>query len=948
MKTYFGRFSLAPLILTCAALTLRADLTHRYSFTSNSDDSVGTAHGTLEGAAQVSGGALVLDGSAGTFLNLPGGLVTNYSAVTIETWVTFGTNAAWPRVFDFGGTNPDGNGRRYLFVTQHSGDLDTRLVISDADPGYNHEEGVFKPGTQDNLGKVHIAAVVDPAQRFEGLFINGTLVASRSNLSIPLSQVSGEFSYVGKSLYNADAYLNAQIDEFRIYDRALTRPEVGASYAAGPETPQTDAGALQSIALQLDSSVSLDGFASSTVVGAYAKATNVNLSGLSGLTYETSNDKVITVDTNGTIKGVSAGSATITASYQGKQASKTVQVVQPQAQLKHRYSFTGAAGTTAVDDLVGTADGTLMGAAALTGDGKVTLDGNDAYVDLPNGIISELTNATFEAWVTVNELGTWARIFDFGNNSAGEDAQGTGSTYLFLTPIANNGFVRFASTISSGGGETPVLNGTAPLPVGTEAHVAVAYNASGRVAKLYVNGALVATGTASIALRAIQDINNWLGRSNWPDPFFNGLINEFRIYEGALTDFQVALSAAAGPDKLGGETGTLSGVRILSATNSLVVGALTRLNLVADFSILTNIDVTASPDTTFQSSDPSVLSISNTGLLDARAVGNATITATYQGKQNTSQITVVAAAGAPAKATLAHRYSFGETNGPTVKDSVGSADGTLVGNGTFGSGQLTVPGGGAGSDAGYVDLPNNIISPLTNATFEAWVTWTGNAFWERIFDFGNSTAGEDEVGSGDTYVFLTPLGGPSTLRFAITHTGGGAGEQSLDGPAALTANQETHIAVTYNYLANTARLFVNGQRVGWRPITLALSGLNDVNVWLGRSQWSADPFFTGKYNEFRIYSSALTEAEVAASFAAGPDALPSGEPTGVTLAITNDGNALSIRWPASATGYVLQSSSSLGGQASWTTATETVTVDGSQNKVSIQPSGSAKFYRLSK
>jgi len=51
----------------------------------------------------------------------------------------------------------------------------------------------------------------------------------------------------------------------------------------------------------------------------------------------------------------------------------------------------------------------------------------------------------------------------------------------------------------------------------------------------------------------------------------------------------------------------------------------------------------------------------------------------------------------------------------------------------------------------------------------------------------------------------------------------------------------------------------------------SLSTLNDINNWLGRSQYTKDPAFQGSIDEFRIYRKALSEAEVQASFAAGPD-----------------------------------------------------------------------------
>jgi hypothetical protein len=52
----------------------------------------------------------------------------------------------------------------------------------------------------------------------------------------------------------------------------------------------------------------------------------------------------------------------------------------------------------------------------------------------------------------------------------------------------------------------------------------------------------------------------------------------------------------------------------------------------------------------------------------------------------------------------------------------------------------------------------------------------------------------------------------------------------------------------------------------------ALSDINDVNAWLGRSQFEVDAWFSGTFHEFRIYNAALTEAQISASFEAGPDA----------------------------------------------------------------------------
>src|SRR6476661_7382146 len=64
-------------------------------------------------------------------------------------------------------------------------------------------------------------------------------------------------------------------------------------------------------------------------------------------------------------------------------------------QLIHRYSFDDDA-----RDVVGGADGELMGDAMIA-DGAVILSGNKpSYVNLPNDLFKTLTNVTFEIWVS--------------------------------------------------------------------------------------------------------------------------------------------------------------------------------------------------------------------------------------------------------------------------------------------------------------------------------------------------------------------------------------------------------------------------------------------------------------------------------------------------------------------------------------------------------------------
>ena len=97
----------------------------------------------------------------------------------------------------------------------------------------------------------------------------------------------------------------------------------------------------------------------------------------------------------------------------------------------------------------------------------------------------------------------------------------------------------------------------------------------------------------------------------------------------------------------------------------------------------------------------------------------------------------------------------------------------------------------------------------------------------------------------------------------------------MNGPAGLPTAVQTHVAVIVDGAANVMSFYQNGELLGQVSITgNTLSALNDVNNWLGRSQFSPDPEFAGSINEFRIYSAARTAAQVMASFTSGPDALP--------------------------------------------------------------------------
>ena len=208
-------------------------LMHRYSFNKDANDSVNQAHGTLQGAAVISDGQVHLNGTRGTYVNSPGGLIAGYNAVTFEFWATLGTNRNWARVFDQGSTNGN-NGQYDLYFCPHSG-RDFRLTIMDPQP---RERVVTIPGNVDNQTNLHVACVLDSTSGFMGIYTNGALAGSRTGLT-SLASVDTNYFFLGRSLFAGDAPLNGSIDEFRIYKGVLSAATIGANYTNGPNAPMS-------------------------------------------------------------------------------------------------------------------------------------------------------------------------------------------------------------------------------------------------------------------------------------------------------------------------------------------------------------------------------------------------------------------------------------------------------------------------------------------------------------------------------------------------------------------------------------------------------------------------------------------------------------------------------------------------------------------------------------
>jgi hypothetical protein len=226
------------------------------------------------------------------------------------------------------------------------------------------------------------------------------------------------------------------------------------------------------------------------------------------------------------------------------------------------YTFDESSGKIATDSsasATGTHDGTL-GTAGTGGSATFTTDcrvgthalsllppspGSTAggYVTLPSPASLAPGAITITVWVKLAAATSalnWERIFDFGNGT------GTNAPYLYLAARTETSSAPPRFGISNIGHSMPglqELEGPSGLTANVWHHIAIVLPAGATYTGiLYVDGAVAATNNAMTL--HLSDVGtttlNWLGRSPYSqDPFFYGLLDDFRIYKRALSASEI-------------------------------------------------------------------------------------------------------------------------------------------------------------------------------------------------------------------------------------------------------------------------------------------------------------------------------------------------------------------------------------------------------------------------
>ncbi len=209
----------------------------------------------------------------------------------------------------------------------------------------------------------------------------------------------------------------------------------------------------------------------------------------------------------------------------------------------------------------------------------------------------------------------------------------------------------------------------------------------------------------------------------------------------------------------------------------------------------------------------------------------------------------------PPADSLIHRYSFDEASGNAAVDSVSGTNGIIQGTTLKGTGSLEL-----GANGQFVDLPAGFVHDLTEITVVAWTTWKGVPAWERVFDFGSSLPGRM---GGVSYLCMMS----KTGFFNQTKPGLG-GEIKVPGFETVTlastedmTRRPSQVAFSFKG-GERASIYLNGVRLATQATAIKLSDIDDVNNWIGRSQYGSNTDYEGSYDELRIYKVALNGCQL--------------------------------------------------------------------------------------
>ncbi|MFB6342767.1 LamG-like jellyroll fold domain-containing protein [Saccharicrinis sp. FJH62] len=760
-------------------------LKHSYTFEDGTaDDVVGTANGTVVGAAAIADGAYSpADGN--TYIEFtPADLALNtYSSITMEAYATQGTNGDWAMLSYFGG---DGDNNS-LFLTITRGDNVTRAASN----------GTFAHGTEPAAGETHHYVLTLTTETLS-LYIDGVLQAVQKVPETNIANIGTDNAWIGKSTW-PDPSWNGTLYEYNIYEGVMSEDSIAKR---AQDFLITNTSGLKD--LSLSAGTMYPSFVGTTTTYDIIIPAN-----------RTSIDITATPFTDGaSVTGdgavdVSAEKDTISVWVKNGDDSTEYVLRYMKNSLTKTHSYTFENGTA--DDMVGSADGTVVGANAFENGVFVPSDGA-TYIDLPQTDIALNTYAaiTMESYVTQGTNGDWAMLYYFGGD-------GDNNSHFMTITRGDN--------VTMGASSGSFVRGTEPAAGETHHYVTILTRST---LSLYIDGVL--HSVKSVPSGNIENIgldNGWIGKSTWPDPNWNGTLYEYSIYNGVMDSATIAAHSDAR------NAVTLSDLSVAEGSIS------------PDFSSDVTEYTVLLPTGT---ETVNVAALATTPFASVKGVGEITL----ESAEDTLFVDVKSLDGtdstrymikyAVGPTLLMHSYTFEDG---TADDMVGTADGTINGTGTITDGVYTSATNGDFISFDGTELALNTYDAITLETYIQAGDGT-NPGWTVLNYFGDM--------SGNNAYFFTIA---RDDNISITEFNGGS-RATAKGPEIDDGKLHHLVSVLTN---DKISWYIDGVLMNSVASTSPISNISTANAWLCKGGWP-DPTWNGSIYEYNIYNGAMDAATI--------------------------------------------------------------------------------------
>jgi hypothetical protein len=688
----------------------------------------------------------------------------------------------------------------------------------------------------------HIVILQDGLAGTNSLYVDG---------SVTNSGAAADGNGTGALTMGADSageFFKGVIDDVRLYNRPLSEAEIAQLYNAPVSSttlplalliqPQ-DASIFNGQQVTLSAQVNAAGYTSlwyknKSPVGAAASATAGNaVLGTGALSYPADNGAQYYVVFSGAAGSITSRLATITVS------SSAVGI---DSDLVGHWTFDDPANLGA--DSASTNNAVAFGGAypfvGRIGPGALYVDGVDGYLQVANNPAFDFTAAqsfTLAAWAYPTALpGTWAGVVTVSRNPSPWYGIwiNPANQWLFGVTVNNNEFGPGLPVDASG------------ALVGGWHHVAVMQDGVAGTTSLYVDGAVVNTGLAT-ACNGTGPL--WMGGSYGESEFFNGAIDDVRLYNRTLSATEIAELYNAPVSSNSAPLALL----IQPQDASLFVGEQAVLT-----AMVNSIGYTSQwyRDNTPVGAPGSALAgevVLETGALSYPADNGAkyhVVFSSAAGSITSRVATITVGTVTNIDSGLVAHWTFDDPANLGA-DSASTNNAVVVG-GAYSFGGARIGPGAVFVDGvdGYLEAADNPALRFVAAqsfTLAAWaypVTLPGA--WTCIVSKSRSVAPWYGIwiDPANNWDFGQPLN--------LEGTG-----LPVDASGALVP-QWHHIAVLQDGVAGTSALYVDGAAVN-------TGGAADVNgagaLWMGAD--SVGEFFNGAIDDVRLYKRALSDAEIA-------------------------------------------------------------------------------------